>query len=127
MAASLDDASQQLLQLSDLIQKSVANYVSLKNSAVESNEGTLPSKPLFDAQRTLLAAAGLLTELVSEPSNRLLEVSSQYFEARCLHIVADKRVPDILAANKAGVDIQTLASAVNIEPRKLCRLPFIIS
>lgn len=123
MAANLDDVSRQLLQLSGLIQTSVANYVSLKNSVSEKNEGSLPSKPLFDAQRALLAAAGMLTELVSVPENRLLEVSSQYFEARALHIVADKRVPDILASNKEGVDIQTLASAVNIEPRKLCKLP----
>ncbi|KAI4864285.1 S-adenosyl-L-methionine-dependent methyltransferase [Hypoxylon rubiginosum] len=122
MAANLDDVSRQLLQLSGLIQTSVANYVSLKNSVSEKNEGSLPSKPLFDAQRALLAAAGMLTELVSVPENRLLEVSSQYFEARALHIVADKRVPDILASNKEGVDIQTLASAVNIEPRKLSRV-----
>lgn len=123
METQLDDVSRRLLQLSGLIQTSVANYVCLKHSYNDQNEATLPPKPLFDAQRALLAAAGTLTELVSEPQSRLLEVSSQYFEARALHIVADKHVPDILArGGDAGVDIQTLASAVNIEPRKLCKL-----
>ncbi|KAL7622056.1 hypothetical protein AAE478_007557 [Parahypoxylon ruwenzoriense] len=123
MDSQLDNVSLRLLQLGGLIQTSIANYVCLRNKPNVENEGTLPSKPLFDAQRALLAAAGVLTELVSEPQNRLLEVSSQYFEARALHIAADKRVADILAKSKdTGVDIQTLASEVKIEPRKLSRV-----
>ncbi|GAP82680.1 putative o- protein [Rosellinia necatrix] len=123
MANELDDASRRLLQLGGLIQTSIANYVNLKHSYAEKNESTLPAKPLFDAQRALLAASGLLTELVSEPQSRLLEVSSQYFEARALHIVVDKRIPDILAKKgNAGVSIQDLASAVGIEARKLSRV-----
>ncbi|KAI1132514.1 S-adenosyl-L-methionine-dependent methyltransferase [Nemania abortiva] len=123
MATQLDDDSQRLLQLGDLIQTSISNYVKLKNSSIEENGSTLPAKPLFDAQRTLLGAAGLLTELVSEPQNRVLEVSTQYFESRALHIIADKRIPDILAkSGDKGVDIKTLASAVGIEHRKLSRV-----
>ncbi|KAI0437523.1 S-adenosyl-L-methionine-dependent methyltransferase [Xylaria telfairii] len=123
MATQLDEDLRRLLQLGGLIQMSIANYVNLKHLSVEKNESSLPPKPLFDAQRALLAAAGLLTELVSEPQNRLLEVSSQYFEARALHIVVDKRVPDILAkGGDRGVDIKTLASAVGIEYRKLSRV-----
>ncbi|TRX93219.1 hypothetical protein FHL15_005798 [Xylaria flabelliformis] len=124
MATQLDDESCRLLQLGGLIQTSIANYVNLKHSSVKENESSLPAKPLFDAQRTLLAAAGLLTELVSQPQNRLLEVSSQYFEARALHIVADKRIPDIIAKNgDQGVDIKILASIVGIEYRKLYNEP----
>lgn len=80
-----------------------------------------PSREVFDLQRNLLAAAGKLTELTSSPSSRLLEVSSQYFEARALHIAADKRIPDILS-NAAGgsLHISALAAKVGIEPRKLC-------
>ncbi|KAI1172125.1 S-adenosyl-L-methionine-dependent methyltransferase [Nemania sp. FL0916] len=123
MASQLDDESRQLLELSDLIQTSITNYVKLKHARSGENEAPLPAKPLFDAQRTLLAAAGLLTELVSQPQNRLLEVSSQYFEARALHIVADNRVPDILAkSGDQGVDIKALSSAVGIESRKLSRV-----
>ncbi|KAI1324237.1 S-adenosyl-L-methionine-dependent methyltransferase [Xylariaceae sp. FL0255] len=118
-----ESACQRLLQLGDLLQTSIADYVALNRASVKQGKSLLPDKPLFDAQRTLLAAAGLLTELASEPSNRLLEVSSQYYEARCLHIVADKRVPDILdAAGDTGVDLNTLASTVGIEPRKFSRV-----
>ncbi|KAI0512934.1 S-adenosyl-L-methionine-dependent methyltransferase [Xylaria bambusicola] len=123
MTTQLDDPLHQLQQLGNLIQSSIADYVKLKQESVENAESKLPEKSLFDAQRTLLAAAGLLTELVSQPQNRLLEVSSQYFEARALHIVADKRIPDILAqSGDAGVAIISLSSAVGIEPRKLSRI-----
>ncbi|KAJ2985293.1 hypothetical protein NUW58_g5614 [Xylaria curta] len=123
MATQLDNVSRRLLQLGGLIQTSIANYVNLKHSLEEKNEPSLPARPLFDAQRALLAAAGLLTELVSEPQNRLLEVSSQYFEARALHIITDKRIPDVLAkSGDKGVNIETLASTVGIEYRKLSRV-----
>lgn len=108
----------QLRQLGDLINSSIQTVVKLN----EASKGELPAKPLFDAQRALLSAAGKLTELVSQPSTRVLEVSSQYFEARCLHIVADKHVPDILAkAGDAGVHVTGIAKSVGIEPRKLCQ------
>jgi len=120
----LDETSRTLLQLGELIQTSISNLVSQRQgaSATKKAEGTLPAKPLFDAQRTLLAAAGMLTELVSDGQNRLLEVSSQYFEARALHVVADKRIPDILASHQdaGGLDVKTLAAEVGIEARKLC-------
>lgn len=176
--ASQDPVSQQLLQLSELIQTSIARLVEIRqgktrivDSAVSTdanasgdanghvngetngnvaadtngdantdtngkvnghettNENpkkqppqTLTDRELFDHQRTLLAAAGTLTELVSEPQNRLLEVSSQYFEARALHIAADARIPNILAKHgDSGLAVETLAAEVGIESRKLCK------
>jgi len=105
-----------LLQLGALIQSSIASYVehdNLDNESLSSNER-------FNAQRAILAAAGSLTELFSDPSSRLLEVSSQYFEARALHIVANQRIPDILAkGGEKGVDLLELASSVGIETKKL--------
>ncbi|KAI1261349.1 S-adenosyl-L-methionine-dependent methyltransferase [Xylariaceae sp. FL1019] len=123
MTVDLNDESRRLQQLRSLIQSAISEYISLKSASSKGNTSSLPAKPLFDSQRTLLAAAGLLTELVSEPQTRLLEVSSQYFEARALHIVADKRIPDIIAEHgNVGVDIGTLASIVGIESRKLSRV-----
>jgi hypothetical protein len=82
----------------------------------------MPTREVFDARRTLLASAGKLTELVSAPSERLLEVSMQYFEARALHIAADKRIPDLLHGAPGGaLDVAALAAKVGIEPRKLCQ------
>lgn len=88
----------QLHLIGGLIQSSIDTSVRLN----EASKNDLPAKPLFDAQRALLSAAGKLTGLVSQPSARILEVSSQYFEARRLHTIAEKRVPDILV--KAGND-----------------------
>lgn len=118
-----DEVSTTLLELSSLIQTSIADYVAQRQrpSHEQEPEGTLPSRPMFDAQRTLLAAAGKLTELVSSPPDRLLEVSSQYFEARALHIAADKRIPDVLGQHdKHGLDVKTLGEHTGIESRKLC-------
>ncbi|KAI1275971.1 S-adenosyl-L-methionine-dependent methyltransferase [Xylaria sp. FL0933] len=123
MATTLDDTSHKLLQLGGLVQATIAQFVTLRHSHGEGKEGTLPSKPLFNAQRTLLAAAGMITELVSEPQSRLLEVSSQYFEARALHIAAGHRIPDLIAKNgPRGLGAETLASHTGIESRKLSRL-----
>ncbi|KAH7304214.1 S-adenosyl-L-methionine-dependent methyltransferase [Stachybotrys elegans] len=123
MSAVIDDSSRRLLQLGGLIQSAIADYITLKEAPVEKSEGSLLSKPCFDAQRTLLAAGGLLTELVGEPRNRLLEVSSQYFEARALHIVADARVPDILARGDGeGVHVKQIAEEIGIEEKKLSRV-----
>lgn len=119
-----DEVSQKLLQLSSLIQTSIQDFIAqrqISNADPGRQEGSLPSKALFDAQRTLLAAAGTLTELVSEPQSRLIEIGSQYWEARALHIVVDKRVADLLSQNEGGsMDIKALGEKVGIEHRKLC-------
>lgn len=66
-----------------------------------SNDGAppdiLPSRRLYEAQRTLIALTGTLTELVAEPSLRILEVGCQYWESRALFIACERRIPDLLA------------------------------
>lgn len=114
-----------LLQLGALTQSSILSFLetSLAQSPPEkspSSSTTLPPKPLFDAQRNILAATGSLTEAVIDPSARLLEVSSQFFEARALHIVADLRVADILdESGEDGVTMEELATRTGVETRKL--------
>jgi hypothetical protein len=124
---SLVDASE-LLQVSKII--SAAVHTVIDEWAKETQPGTasttdiLPSPALYRAQRTILAATGKLTELVSEPPNRVLEVACQYWECRALSIAAERRIPDLLAANeregKDGVNVQALAEATGIERLKLC-------
>ncbi len=81
----------------------------------------LPSRTLYQAQQTLLAVSGKITELVTEPQNRLQEVSSQYFESRALHICAEHRVPDLLSeAGSAGLSVEAIGNKIGIEPLKLC-------
>lgn len=123
--APLDQTSIQLLQLSGLIQTTVAKYVEAKNSGYKNVEGSLPPKPLFDAQRTLLSAAGMITELVSDPSSRIIEVALQQFEARALHLAAATRVPEILAGKgEAGCSVKEISARIGVESRKLCTFCF---
>ncbi|KAK4244016.1 S-adenosyl-L-methionine-dependent methyltransferase [Corynascus novoguineensis] len=120
-SGGLDETSLQLLQLSGLIQTWTANYIAAKNDTSADDQSPLPSRELFDAQRTLLAAAGMLTELVSDPSSRIIEVALQQFEARSLHLAAATRVPDILA-EKGEMSVDELSSQVGIEKKKLSRV-----
>ncbi|RYP34683.1 hypothetical protein DL766_002874 [Monosporascus sp. MC13-8B] len=93
-------------------------------AAAESLEGVeLPSRPFFKAQRTLLAAAGSIEELVSNPATRLLSLSMQYFESRALHVAAEHRVPDILRAYPdGGLHVSLIAEQTGIEEQKLSRI-----
>jgi hypothetical protein len=121
----------QLLELVDLtrdsVQRIIGEWAKLPASSsrkqggpADESEASLPSRELFEAQRTLIAASGKFVELVSSPSSRLLEVSSQYNEARCLHIAAVLRIPDILEENgDKGVSMERIAMKVGIETRKL--------
>ncbi len=115
----LDATSIQLLQLSGLIQTAVANYIASKTAAPTKKEGNLPSKSLYEAQRVLLAAAGKLTELVSDPSSRVIEVALQQFEARSLHLAAATRVPEIIA-ERGELGIDEISARIGVEKKKLC-------
>lgn len=92
------------------------------NDPGEGTARTLPSRKLWDAQRTLEAATGALVELVSEPNQRIQQVLSQFFESRALFIAAERRIPDLLAeAGDDGLTIQTLGEKTGIESRKLSK------
>jgi hypothetical protein len=124
---SLCDAAQ-LLQTADIISNTVQAIIAEWSAEVKASKGsrkqnapTLPSRELFDAQRTILAAVGKLTELVSDPSARILEVATQFQESRSLYIAAERRIPDILAAGDGGgVHVDQISQKARIEPRKLC-------
>ncbi|CAG8892503.1 unnamed protein product [Penicillium egyptiacum] len=86
-------------------------------------ETQILTRELFEAKRTLISATGKFVELVATPSERVLEVSSQYNESRCLHIAVGLRVADILAkAGDIGVPVDQLSDAVGIEAQKLSRV-----
>ncbi|KAL9599305.1 MAG: hypothetical protein Q9219_003932 [cf. Caloplaca sp. 3 TL-2023] len=127
---SLADAYK-LLQLLDLVTVSIRSVIRAWAAPAPRTIGiagdeNLASWELFQAQRTLLSATGVLTELIANPSSRLLEVSSQYNESRALHIVAGLRVPDLLAEGSdsvgRGLHVEEISKRVGIESRKLSRL-----
>lgn len=82
---------------------------------------SLPSQQLYEAQRTILAATGTLTELASEPQSRVVEVAGQYWESRALVVAVERRIPELLVkAGTAGASAEELGSMTGIEKRKLC-------
>jgi hypothetical protein len=119
----------ELLQLVQLTEQAVHTIIgewakteSLEKDrkVVESAQSPLPSHELFNAKRTLISTTGKFVELVASPSERLLEVSSQYNEARCLHIVASSRIADILDTNsESGVAVEELSAQTGIQAQKL--------
>ncbi|KAF4225477.1 hypothetical protein CNMCM8980_008650 [Aspergillus fumigatiaffinis] len=73
-----------------------------------------------NTQKTLPSTSDLLTELVSDLSSCLLEVSSQYNKARALHIVAELCVPDVITRKESQqVTVDELSEATRIEKWKL--------
>lgn len=116
------EEAKQLLQLLDITNKAVHTIVAEWEKLPSTSQNTdLPSHELFEARRTVIAATGKLVELVASPSERLIEVTSQYNESRCLHVVAVLRIPDLLAkGGETGVAIDKIAADVGIETRKLC-------
>lgn len=88
----------------------------------------LPSRELYEAKRQLIAATGKFVEIVSDPGDRLMEVTSSYHEARCLHIAAAMKVPEIVAQNgDEGTRIEDISTETGIEKRKLgIKLPLIL-
>jgi hypothetical protein len=131
---SLTDVAQ-LIQTTELLSKAVQVIVAEWSKEVEplgdqagigkGERQILPSHELYDAQRTILAATGKLTELVSEPSVRILEVATQFQESRALYIAAERRIPDILVAKDktGGTPISEISEKAKIESRKLCTYP----
>lgn len=69
---------------------------------------------------------GALTELITQPTLRILEVGCQYWESRALFIAAERRIPNTLAApdvdSSIGMSAQWLGEKTGIEHLKLCRI-----
>lgn len=124
-----------LLQLSELLAASARTVVdewskettpqTAKSLKDDGSPKTLPSPTLHEAQRTIQSITGVLTELVSEPSGRIIEVACQYWESRALFIAAERRIPDLLAkAGEDGLSSKELADATGVEYLKLCMFKF---
>jgi hypothetical protein len=115
-----------LLQVVELIQDSAKQLINEWSKPSISGEKTtnlsdaLPSQGVYEAQRRLISATGKITELVADPSSRLIEFSTQYFETRALHIAAELRIADHLSASSNGLGVKALSEKVGIEEKKLC-------
>ena len=127
---TVQDAAQ-LFRLCELLTTSVRTIVDewgkeseadtvSSDSSQKPPHRSLPSPALHQAQRTVLAITGSLTELVSEAPSRVLEVACQYWESRALFIAAERRVPDLIAdAKNKCLSSAQLGSATGVESRKM--------
>ncbi|KAI5302094.1 hypothetical protein KEM55_001311, partial [Ascosphaera atra] len=116
--------AKELLQTLEITKASVEGIVAEWEKSPPKDDDphseTLPSQELFESTRRLLAASGKFVELTADPSYRLTQLTSQYFEARCLHTLVSMQVPNILAtAGDDGMDIEELSAKSGIEARKL--------
>jgi hypothetical protein len=134
------EEADKLLQLSDLLREAALTVkkewakedfaVSSTSKGVVGNSFSgedsarlLPSRELWEAEKTIESISGALVELVTEPYQRIQQVLSIFMESRALFIAAERKIPDLLAeAGKEGLDIETLAQKTHIEPRKLCKI-----
>ncbi|RMZ86788.1 hypothetical protein DV736_g5986, partial [Chaetothyriales sp. CBS 134916] len=130
-----EQEAEKLIQLADLLQDAARMVVgewkkeefptseSANSFCTQDTSAILPSPALHQAQRSLLAAIGAISELVVEPCSRVQEVACQFFESRALFIAAERSIPDLLEeAGDDGIDIATLSQKTGIEKGKLSRI-----
>ncbi|KZT63929.1 S-adenosyl-L-methionine-dependent methyltransferase [Daedalea quercina L-15889] len=96
----------------------------LKDSSVDPSTSLLPSAELFDARRSLLGACGMVSDIVAEPQHRLMEIASEYYISRALHVAAEGRIADILvdADPEEGLHVKEIALKTGVEQWKLARV-----
>lgn len=106
-----------LVEVGNLIQKSIQVVVDQHDKGSESTEGRIPLWPMYEAQRNIISGTGVLLELISDPSLRLMEYSGQYWESRALAIAVAKHIPDLLSNGPLPLD--QLSKTTRIESGKL--------
>ena len=119
---SSTNRAQKLRSLVDLITKASATVID--ECAKEGPEdNAMPSWELYNAQRTIVGACGVFTDLVHDPRVRIWEISTSFFESRALHVVVEHRVADALhrldPQRVEGVHIDTLSKDIGINGLKL--------
>ncbi|KAK2743445.1 hypothetical protein FQN57_004910 [Myotisia sp. PD_48] len=113
---------ERLLAVGNLIQNCIQTVVKEWTTSPDVSDSSLQSWDLFEAQRSLISATGVLVELISNPSMRLMEFCGQYWESRALGIVVAKRIPDILASRSDGVHLREISRRTGLEQGKLGRI-----
>ncbi|KDQ12506.1 hypothetical protein BOTBODRAFT_134671 [Botryobasidium botryosum FD-172 SS1] len=126
--------AKQLLELVDIVTSAAKTVITewekedanpITDESIEAKMSPrLPTFELYNARKTIIAAAGSFIELAVEPQSRLLEVGAAYFESRALHIAAEHRVADLLAKAdpNEGLSAKEISQVIGIHPQKLARI-----
>ncbi|THH22375.1 hypothetical protein EUX98_g8213 [Antrodiella citrinella] len=88
------------------------------------SDGLVPSQELYDGRRIIMGSVGVFLKLVADPRVRLMVITHEFYEARALQIVAEARIPDLLAEGdpKVGVPIEVLSKKAGVKGQKLARV-----
>ena len=85
------DRAQQLRSLVKLITEASERVISgweaeAAAQTADTTARTFPPHDLYEARQVVVSAGAMLVDLVQDPQIRILELGSQYYEARALHI-----------------------------------------
>ena len=93
------------------------------SAAAEKHPSTppLPSRQLFEAQRVIRGACGMVVDLVQEPRLRLYEVSTSFALSQAFDTSIRAGVPDILAKADefTGISVTELSKRSGVDEKKL--------
>ncbi|KAI5900447.1 S-adenosyl-L-methionine-dependent methyltransferase [Schizophyllum commune H4-8] len=126
-SASSSDRVQQLRSLVKLITEASERVISgweaeAAAQTADTTARTFPPLDLYEARQVVVSAGAMLVDLVQDPQIRILELGSQYYEARALHIAVEKNVADILATAPHGLPLDDLAARTGVKAHKLGRI-----
>ena len=85
----------------------------------------LPSRRLYEAQRVIRGACGMVVDLVQDPRVRLFELSTCFALAQAFDTTVRAGVPDLLAradedeGGRRGVSLAELSRRSGVDERKL--------
>ncbi|KAL1689190.1 S-adenosyl-L-methionine-dependent methyltransferase [Schizophyllum commune] len=121
------DRVQQLRSLVQLISEASERVISgweaeAAAQTADTTARTFPPHDLYEARQVVVSAGAMLVDLVQDPQIRILELGSQYYEARALHIAVEKNVADILATAPHGLPLDDLAARTGVKAHKLGRI-----
>lgn len=76
----------------------------------------VPSRELFDAQRTLVGACNMCIDIVDDPFNRIYDINLSVATSRALYIVIEAGIPDILDDVNAreGVSVSEISHRTTV-------------
>lgn len=81
----------------------------------------LPSRQLYEAQRVVRGACGMVIDLVQDPRTRLLELSTSLGLAQAFDTTVRAGVPDLLASadESGGLPLTELSTRSGVDEREL--------
>ena len=121
-AQTLRSLIQLLVDYSEVV---IENWEAVDQQDVSSDEPNLtpglPSRQLYEAQRVIRGACGMVGNLVQDPRMRLVELSTSFALAQAFETTVRAGVPDLLASTdeSGGLPLTELSERSGVDEKKL--------